>query len=83
LPVLERLGLLGNPVFAFLYRHHLHHHRLARMRWVNFNISIPLSDCLFGTLETEAAWQTERDRRTRARANGGADTARDVKSQAS
>jgi hypothetical protein len=83
LPVLERLGLLGNPVFAFLYRHHLHHHRLVRMRRVNFNISIPFSDRLFGTLETEAAWLTERDRRARARANDGGDTAPDVKSQAS
>jgi hypothetical protein len=73
LHVLERLGLLGNPVFAFLYRHHLHHHRLARMRRVNFNISIPFSDCLFGTLETEAAWRTERDRRARARAKDGGD----------
>jgi hypothetical protein len=77
LPVLERLGLLGNPVFAVLYRHHLHHHRLARMRRVNFNISIPLSDRLFGTLETEPAWQAKRDQRAAARAND------DVKSQAS
>lgn len=82
-PVLERLGLLGNSVFAFLYRHHRHHHRLARMRWVNFNISMPFSDSLFGTLETEAAWRAERDRRARARVGGGGDSARDVKSQAS
>src|SRR5262249_11409753 len=54
-PVLRRLGLLDSRVFGLLYRHHLHHHRLARMRWVNFNISVPLSDRLFGTLETEEA----------------------------
>jgi len=80
LPVLERLGLLGNPVFAFLYRHHRHHHRLARMRRVNFNISSPLSDRLFGTLETEAAWQAEHDRRARARANDDGGVAREKSS---
>jgi sterol desaturase/sphingolipid hydroxylase (fatty acid hydroxylase superfamily) len=82
LPVLERLGLLGNPVFAVLYRHHRHHHRLARMRWVNFNISLPFSDALFGTLETEAAWRMERDRRAGAGADDGEDIARNAKSQA-
>jgi hypothetical protein len=50
-PVLRRLGLDRNRIFTFLYRHHRHHHRLARMRWTNFNISLPLSDRLCGTLE--------------------------------
>jgi hypothetical protein len=50
---LRRLGLLDNPVFRFLYRHHRHHHRLAFMRWANFNISLPLSDRLCGTLERD------------------------------
>ena len=50
---LERAGLWGNRGFQFLYRHHRHHHRLKRMRRVNFNISLPLSDRLLGTFETE------------------------------
>jgi len=57
----ERIGLPRNPIFAALERHHRHHHRLARMRWVNFNISMPLSDRLFGTLESERRWLAGRD----------------------
>jgi len=41
------------------------------MRWVNFNISVPLSDLMFGTRETEAAWQVARERRTSAPASPG------------
>src|SRR5204862_4601629 len=40
LPLLRRLRLPGNQVFRFLYDHHRHHHRLTRMRWTNFNISV-------------------------------------------
>ncbi len=65
---LARLGLDRSALFGFLYRHHRHHHRLARMRWVNFNISCPLADRLFGTLEDDGVWQRERDRRAAARA---------------
>ena len=36
------------------------------MRWTNFNISMPLADRCFGTLETEAAWRAERERRAQA-----------------
>lgn len=61
--VLARLGVDRNRLFGWLHRHHAHHHRLARMRWVNFNISCPLADRLFGTLEDERDWQWERDRR--------------------
>jgi hypothetical protein len=60
---LERLRLDRSRLFGVLYRHHRHHHRLARMRWVNFNISCPLADRLFGTLEDEQTWQWERQRR--------------------
>jgi hypothetical protein len=63
LRLLGRAGLLDNRLFRSLYRHHLHHHRLARMRWVNFNISMPFADRLFGTLETEATWRADRARR--------------------
>jgi hypothetical protein len=65
-PLLARLGLLQSRVFRFLYDHHRHHHRLKRMRWVNFNISMPFSDRVFGSQEAEAAWRHERDRRTEA-----------------
>ncbi len=61
-PLLDR-GPLRNRLFQALFRHHRHHHRLARMRWVNFNVSLPLSDKLFGTKETEAAWLVDRERR--------------------
>lgn len=75
LGLLDRIGLLDNRAFRYLYRHHLQHHRLARMRWVNFNISIPIADRLFGTLETEASWQAERERRMRGRAAADPSTA--------
>ncbi len=65
-PVLARSGLRRNPLFAFLERHHRHHHRLARMRWVNFNISMPLADRLFGTLESERRWLAGRGAVNRA-----------------
>ena len=63
LPALRRLRLLDNRAFRFLYDHHRHHHRLKRMRWTNFNISMPLSDRWFATSETEADWQSQRDTR--------------------
>jgi len=71
LPALRRLGLLDNRAFRFLYDHHRHHHRLKRMRWTNFNISIPLSDRWFATSETEADWRRERDARARADSTEG------------
>jgi sterol desaturase/sphingolipid hydroxylase (fatty acid hydroxylase superfamily) len=61
--VLARLGLDRSGLFGFLYLHHRHHHRLSRMRWVNFNISCPLADRVFGTLEDERDWQWARERR--------------------
>ena len=78
LPVLRRFGLLRSRAFRFLYDHHRHHHRLKRMRWTNFNISLPLSDWAVGTIETEAAWRADREQRAsvseapeRAPAGGG------------
>jgi hypothetical protein len=41
------------------------------MRWTNFNISMPLSDRWFGSLETEAAWRRARDERRQADADAG------------
>jgi hypothetical protein len=71
-PLLLRLRLPHSAVFRFLYDHHMHHHRLACMRWANFNISMPLSDAWFGSLETEAAWLRERDARRAQRAPASA-----------
>lgn len=68
LPALRRLGALDNRAFRFLYEHHRHHHRLSRMRWTNFNISLPLADRCFGTIETEAEWQARHEERPRAAA---------------
>jgi hypothetical protein len=61
---LRTLRLADSRVFRFLHGHHIHHHRVKRMRWTNFNISMPLSDACFGTAETEASWR-------RARAEAG------------
>jgi sterol desaturase/sphingolipid hydroxylase (fatty acid hydroxylase superfamily) len=52
---LERLGLRGNGVFDRLQSHHRHHHRLSRMAKVNFNVTFPMADWAFGTMEKEAA----------------------------
>jgi hypothetical protein len=64
--LIDRIGLRRSRLFQALFRHHQHHHRLARMRWVNFNVSLPLFDKLTGTKETEAAWVVERERRRAA-----------------
>ena len=61
---LRRLRLANNRVFRFVHDHHIQHHRLKRMRWTNFNISMPLSDRWFATSETEAEWQTDRHAHT-------------------
>jgi len=63
LPALRRLRVLDNRACRFLYEHHRHHHRLPRMRWTNFNISMPLADRCFATLETEADWQERQEAR--------------------
>ena len=68
--VLRWLHLPDNRVFRFLYDHHRHHHQLKRMRWTNFNISMPLSDRCFGTLESEVAWREERARRAQTIPSG-------------
>jgi uncharacterized membrane protein len=52
-PFLRRVGL-GGPLFQRMRSHHRHHHRLDRMSHVNFNVTFPLMDWLFGTLEAES-----------------------------
>lgn len=47
---LRRWGL-GGPIFRRLQAHHRHHHRLDRMAFVNFNVTIPLMDWVMGTKE--------------------------------
>jgi hypothetical protein len=74
LPALRRLRVLDNGAFRFLYEHHRHHHRLKRMRWTNFNISMPLADRWFATVETEAAWRERRDESGQAAAADDAAT---------
>jgi hypothetical protein len=51
-PLLRRLGLDG-PLFRALHAHHRHHHRLDRMSFVNFNVTLPLMDWLFRTKEKD------------------------------
>jgi hypothetical protein len=44
--------LLGrSAVFRRMQAHHAHHHVLRRMSAVNFNVTVPLMDWLFGTNE--------------------------------
>jgi hypothetical protein len=76
-PALRRLRLLDNRVFRFLHAHHIHHHRLQRMRWVNFNISAPLSDRWFASWETADTWRRAREERLAAQAAAGAGAAPD------
>jgi hypothetical protein len=49
--VLGRLGL-GGRAFRFMQAHHTHHHRLERMTFVNFNVTVPLMDFLMRTRES-------------------------------
>jgi hypothetical protein len=52
---LDRMGLAKRPLFRALQAHHAHHHVLRRMAAVNFNVTIPLMDRVFGTLERAGA----------------------------
>lgn len=48
---LDRVGIGRVRAFRRLQAHHRHHHILGRMAAVNFNVTFPLMDRLFGTLE--------------------------------
>jgi sterol desaturase/sphingolipid hydroxylase (fatty acid hydroxylase superfamily) len=48
---LDRAGIGRVRAFRRLQAHHRHHHILGRMAAVNFNVTVPLMDRLFGTLE--------------------------------
>ena len=48
---LDRAGIGRLRTFRRLQAHHRHHHILGRMAAVNFNVTVPLMDRLFGTLE--------------------------------
>lgn len=48
---LDRAGIGRVRAFRRLQAHHRHHHVLGRMAAVNFNVTFPLWDRLFGTLE--------------------------------
>jgi hypothetical protein len=49
--VLNRIGIGHLRVFRALQAHHRHHHVLARMSHVNFNVTFPLADRVIGTYE--------------------------------
>jgi hypothetical protein len=48
---LNRVGLGRLRIFRRMQSHHAHHHVLRRMSAVNFNVTVPLMDWLFGTSE--------------------------------
>jgi hypothetical protein len=48
---LDRVGLGRAVVFRRMQAHHAHHHILRRMSAVNFNVTVPLMDWVFGTRE--------------------------------
>ncbi len=48
---LDRMLLGRLPLFRRMQAHHTHHHILKRMAFVNFNVTVPLMDTLFGTKE--------------------------------
>jgi hypothetical protein len=48
---LDGAGLGHWPAFRRRQAHHRHHHRLGRMAHVNFNVTFPWMDRLFGTTE--------------------------------
>jgi hypothetical protein len=50
---LNRIGVGRWRWFRALQAHHRHHHELGRMAHVNFNVTVPLMDRLFGTNEPE------------------------------
>jgi sterol desaturase/sphingolipid hydroxylase (fatty acid hydroxylase superfamily) len=51
---LDRMGVGRLRLFRTLQAHHRHHHVLRRMADVNFNVTVPLMDHLFGTAERGA-----------------------------
>jgi hypothetical protein len=55
--LLRRIGL-GGRLFAAMSAHHRHHHRIERMAHVNFNVTFPLMDWLFGTKEKATPIET-------------------------
>jgi hypothetical protein len=48
---LDRMGIGRLRAFRAMQAHHTHHHVLRRMWAVNFNVTVPLMDWLFGTKE--------------------------------
>jgi hypothetical protein len=49
--MLDRIGLGRLRAFRAMQAHHAHHHVLKRMAHVNFNVTVPLMDTVFGTKE--------------------------------
>ena len=51
---LNRMGVGRLRAFRAMMAHHTHHHVLRRMAHVNFNVTVPLMDCIFGTKRATA-----------------------------
>jgi hypothetical protein len=51
---LARFGIRAGGLFSRMRAHHARHHTLRRMAHVNFNVTIPLADIVFGTHERVA-----------------------------
>jgi Fatty acid hydroxylase superfamily len=64
---LARFGIGPSGLFARMRAHHARHHALRRMAHVNFNVTVPLADIVFGTREKAGAPMPVR------RAGGGGD----------
>jgi hypothetical protein len=48
---LARFGIRPDGLFARMRAHHARHHAPRRMAHVNFNVTVPLADSVFGTRE--------------------------------
>lgn len=55
---LARHGIRRDGLFARMRAHHARHHALRRMAHVNFNVTFPLADVVFGTRERADASTT-------------------------
>ena len=52
---LARFGIGSHGLFVRLRAHHARHHAPRRMSHVNFNVTVPLADVVFGTRERRDA----------------------------
>jgi hypothetical protein len=60
---LVRFGIGSHGLFARMRAHHARHHAPRRMSHVNFNVTVPLADIVFGTREVADADPAQTDSR--------------------